>query len=84
MSEALDEHLFNENSEFSISSLNTSNSPNVNESFKNEKIRRLFQIESKNLNSDNEMIRMFGAKIVQAERNAAASNAPKLVLYWLI
>lgn len=30
--------------------------------------RRLFQIESKHLNSDNEMIRMFGAKIVQQEK----------------
>jgi hypothetical protein len=31
--------------------------------------KKLFQIESKYLNSDNEMIRMFGAKIVHNEKN---------------
>jgi hypothetical protein len=36
---------------------------------------RLLQIESKNLNSDNEMIRRFGAKTVQNERAAAAAAA---------
>lgn len=30
--------------------------------------RKLFQVESKYLNADNEMIRMFGAKIVQGEK----------------
>lgn len=44
-------------------------SKSMNKNFaENEKIRQLFQIESKYLNADNEMIRMFGAKIVQAER----------------
>ena len=37
--------------------------------YENDNVRRLFKIESKYLNSDNEMIKMFGAKIVQAERN---------------
>ncbi len=60
---------------------------NQSETFKNDSIRNLFQIESKNLNSDNEMIRMFGAKIVQSERQTnthqrgggiqAARNQPK-------
>ena len=31
--------------------------------------KKLLQVESKYLNSDNEMIRKFGAKIVQAEKN---------------
>jgi len=30
--------------------------------------RRLFQIESKFLNSENEMIRMFGARVVHGEK----------------
>ena len=60
--------------EFSISSENKSGAPSARESFRNESIRRLFQIESKNLNSENEMIRMFGAKVVQAERNAAIAS----------
>lgn len=30
--------------------------------------KKLFQIEAKYLNADNEMIRMFGAKIVQNEK----------------
>jgi hypothetical protein len=38
-------------------------------SFINANVKRLFQIQPKYLNSDNEMIRMFGAKIVQSERN---------------
>ena len=38
----------------------------------NENLKSLFRIESKYLNSDNEMIRMFGAKIVQAERAAVS------------
>lgn len=37
--------------------------------YENDNVRRLFKIESKYLNSDNEMIKMFGAKIVQADRN---------------
>jgi hypothetical protein len=69
------------NSEFSISAQNSA--ANVAESFKNERIRRLFQIDSKNLNSDNEMIKMFGARIVQAERNAAiASNKFNFSLFF--
>ncbi|CAF0744909.1 unnamed protein product [Brachionus calyciflorus] len=39
-----------------------------------DRIRHLFNIESKHLNADNEMIRMFGAKIVQAEKNSTQSN----------
>lgn len=35
----------------------------------NEKVRKVLQIEVKNLNADNEMIRIFGARIVQGERN---------------
>lgn len=42
-------------------------SPKAN--FINANVKRLFQIQPKYLNSDNEMIRMFGAKIVQSERN---------------
>lgn len=40
----------------------------------NENLKSLFRIESKYLNSDNEMIRMFGAKIVQAERAAVSGR----------
>ena len=62
--------------EFSITSHESSaNSINLQHSFKNEAIRRLYQIESKNLNSDNEMIKMFGARIVQAERQNAQAAA---------
>ena len=35
----------------------------------NENIQRLFQIQTKFLSSDYEMVRMFGARIVQSERN---------------
>jgi hypothetical protein len=48
-----------------LAALNSNSKVNYVE---NEKFRSLFQIESKNLNADNEMIRMFGAKIVQGER----------------
>lgn len=45
----------------------------VNEPSMHSKTKHLLQIESKHLNYDNEMIRMFGARIVQNERaNAAA------------
>ena len=45
----------------------------VNEPSIYTKTKHLLQIESKHLNHDNEMIRMFGARIVQNERaNAAA------------
>ncbi len=36
--------------------------------------KNLFQIEAKYLNADNEMIRMFGAKIVQAEKTSNNNN----------
>ena len=41
--------------------------------------KKLLQVESKYLNSDNEMIRKFGAKIVQAEKNKLDSSNNKLI-----
>lgn len=35
----------------------------------NEKIDKCLQIEPKNLNADNEMARIFGSRVVQAERH---------------
>lgn len=36
---------------------------------KNERIEACLQIEPKNLNTDNEMSRIFGSRVVKAERN---------------
>jgi hypothetical protein len=41
----------------------------ANESTMN--FKHLFQIESKYLNAENEMMRMFGSRIVQSERSAS-------------
>lgn len=65
MSTAIDED------DLTLESLNNMSLKSSNQTFSNQKVKDLFQIESKHLNSDNEMIRMFGARIVQGERNAS-------------
>ncbi len=72
MSTAIKDDLGDDETAANFFNQDTSTSSNNIKKILNEHVKNLFRIESKYLNSDNEMIRMFGAKIVQAERAAVS------------